>query len=132
MDGLMPVGPRAFHSARLTVAIPTAVPERMRAGMREILSLEVPPEDRRQGLATQLMRRTMQEADEAGLVLLIHVKPYDENGIVDVDQLQSFYQRFGFARIQEQPAVLMARPPIRVTVRVDHLSLRRAVHEALH
>lgn len=119
----MPVGPRGYHSARLTIALPVGVPEHMRGGMRELMSLEVPAEDRRQGLATTLMERTASEADGAGIVLFIHVQPFDEG--LTLDQLEAFYAKFGFVVIQERPR-LMARQPKR------NPGLRQAISRELH
>lgn len=119
----MPIGPRGFHSARLTIAIPTAVPVHMRARMRELMSLEVPEEDRRQGFATMLLTRTAREADKANTVLLIVVKPYGD-GSTDLPALQKFYGKFGFITIQHEP-VLMARQP-------NTVNLRQSIAVALH
>lgn len=123
----MPVGKRGYHSARLTIAETTAVPAHMRPRMRELMSLEVPVADRRQGLATGLLERVAIEADGANTILLIVVKPYDEDGITDLDALQKFYAKFGFVTIQQEP-VLMARQP-KATRRID---LRSSIAAVLH
>ena len=119
----MPPGPRGFHAARLTVAEPKGLPKRMHYGIRELLSLEVPTAHRRQGLATQLMQRTVREADECRMILMLTVKPYDEDGIADVDRLTEFYARFGFFQIQDDPRMLARKPKATVC----SLPLRRAI-----
>lgn len=124
----MPIGPRGYHSARLTVAVPVGLPEHLQGGIRELLSLEVPVEDRRQGLATTLIERTALEADAAGMILFVHVLPYDAEGFKDVDTLERFYAKFGFVVIQEQPR-LMARQPAERTV---NLVMRQSIGRELH
>lgn len=125
----MPAGRRGFHSATVLVTVPSSVPPHMRPRMRELTSLTVPHADRRQGLATSLMERVVREADCDGIVLLITVKPYDEEGISDVDALQAFYAKFGFTTIQPNP-VLMARQPVPPPRPVIDLSA--SIHSALH
>jgi N-acetylglutamate synthase-like GNAT family acetyltransferase len=124
MDGLMPVGPRGYHSARLTIAVPMGLPDHMRGGVRELMSLEVPAEDRRQGLATTLMERTAVEADGAQVVLFIHVQPFE--GSVTVDELEAFYAKFGFVVIQERPRLMARQPKGR-----NHV-LRQLIHRELN
>lgn len=120
----MPIGPRGFHAARLTVANPEGLPAHMHGRVRELLSLEVPAEFRRQGLATELMKRTAQEADGAQMILFVHVLPYADG--LQLDSLEDFYAKFGFVVIQENPR-LMAREP-----RKPNPRLARLIADALH
>lgn len=77
----------------------------MHGRVRELLSIEVPEDQRRQGLATKLLREVVMEADREGKTLLLWVKPYGTMGERD---LIAWYRRFGFEVIQSAP-VLMAR-----------------------
>jgi GNAT superfamily N-acetyltransferase len=131
MDGLIPKGMkpgrRELASASLVVSISTAVPEAMRAGTREISHVFVPPEDRGKRLATALMNFICQEADANRITLLLTVRPYGESG-PDEDRLKAWYEKFGFAELQDSPlGALMAR---RIHVPGNIIPL--AVHRALH
>lgn len=121
----MAPGERHYRTATLMIGHSKALPEHMREGVRELTSLETAVEDRRMGYATTLMHSVTAEADIAGIVLMIVVQPYGEHGITDMGRLQKFYERFGFARIQDEP-VLMARRPSRPV-----LSIARGVQYAL-
>lgn len=101
----MAPGRRYHDAASLTVAIPSGLPPHMHGRVRELLSIEVPEDQRRQGLATKLLRDVVMEADREGKTLLLWVKPYGTMGERD---LIAWYRRFGFEVIQPQP-VLMAR-----------------------
>lgn len=125
----MPPGVRGFKSATLHIGYAKALPAHMREGVRELTSLLVPLEDRRQGFATSLMQRVCSEADGALMVLMIHVKPFDEEGITDTTKLCAFYERFGFKRIQTEPAILMARMPRPAR---PNFHLAAAIRQALH
>jgi hypothetical protein len=73
--------------------------------MREILS--VASSNPRKGDATALMYRTCQEADDARVTLIVHVKAFAD-GMTD-EQLQKWYERFGFQVVQTEPSLMMAR-----------------------
>jgi hypothetical protein len=52
------------------------------------------------------------EADAAGLVLVLSPQPFGDNINLSKEQLTDWYERsFGFAIIQHEPMVLMARMP---------------------
>lgn len=103
----MTPGPRAHKQARLRIALPTGIPEDMRDRTREIVSLT--SEDRGKGHAKALLRKVCTEADVGGIVLMLEAKPFAEG--VTQEQLERFYAGLGFERIQDEPAVLMARVP---------------------
>lgn len=125
----MPAGLRVYRGASLKVGETTAVPEHMREGMREISSLETPPDERRKGYATHLMYSVTAEADRARMVLMILPDPYqyapgaDPSDRMSLTQLVSFYERFGFRTIQSAP-LIMARQPTRSQI-------QHAVHQAM-
>lgn len=98
----METGVRSHETASLNVAMPTAVPEHMQDGMRELLSVFTPKADRRKGYATALLRVVCEEADAARKVLLITVTD---------DDLRAWYQRFGFQALPSAAGgpLLMAR-----------------------
>lgn len=121
----MPRGPRVYRTASLLIDSTDAVPQHMRWGVREVSSLQVPLEDRRKGYATALMQMIAVEADRAAMVLMILPAPYQEGGLTQ-EQLEAFYARFGFVKIQTEPT-LMARQP----AKRPQLSIVHAVHEAL-
>jgi hypothetical protein len=105
VDGVTP-GLREYKQATLRVAVPIGVPEHMRHGMREIISIHAT--NPRKGHATHLMHDVCLEADRLGFVLLLQVRPFDD-GMTE-EQLMKWYGRFGFEQIQPDP-VLMARQP---------------------
>ncbi len=95
----MTPGTRHYHRATLTVAIPTALPDRMQSRLRELIDVYVPESHRRCGLASELLNRTIQEADRARMTLML---------TIDDPTLEAFYARFGFQTIQRSP-ILMVR-----------------------
>lgn len=100
----MQSGIRTVRSATLQITETTAIPERMRSQVREVSHLEVPIEDRRKGYASELLKRVCDEANACAMVLLL--LPDEAQ-----DWLISFYERFGFVRIQDSPPI-MARTPV--------------------
>lgn len=76
--------------------------------VREISRLWTEPGSRKQGYATELMKQVCNEADVLGYVLMLQPKEFGKSdGLKD---LQKWYERFGFVKIQNNP-VLMARAP---------------------
>jgi len=101
----MTPGLRNHKAASLRVAIPEGVPEEMREGIREIVSLQ--SESQGKGHATKLMHEVCTEADVYGKVLFLRPLPFADG--MDADKLMRFYRKFGFEKIQDDPVVLMAR-----------------------
>lgn len=86
-----------------------AVPQHMRAGVRELCCLEVPAGEQRKGYATTLVHKVCREADAAGIVLILWPQPWGDNIAMSRAQLAEWYAReFGFQAIQPEP-LLMAR-----------------------
>lgn len=109
---LMPTGERHVGAASLRVRQCTALPERMRPKTREIVNLETPAAEQGKGYATTLMHKVCREADAAGLVLVLNPHPWGDHVNLSQAQLIDWYERgFGFAIIQHEPMVLMARMP---------------------
>ena len=107
----METGNRTSGHASCRVRQTNAVPASMRAGIREVLSVEVPTEHQGQGHATALMHKVCDEADAAGIVLVLWPQPWGDHIALSRDQLADWYaRRFGFQAIQPEP-LLMARMP---------------------
>lgn len=80
----------------------------MRERVKEVSNVHVEAEQRRQGHASRLLQEVCSDADMAGIVLLLSPSPEDEG--MTIDNLASWYARFGFVEIQAEP-MLMARAP---------------------
>jgi ribosomal protein S18 acetylase RimI-like enzyme len=135
MDELkqMKPGTRMHGPASLRLSYNTTVPAHMRGGLLELSHLIVPEQHRRQGYASMLMQKVCAEADRAGKVLMLSVRPYDVIGM-DAGQLQEWYGRFGFDVIQQNPT-LMARPagaPQKFTPKPLAFSIAMAHAETVH
>ena len=104
MDGM--IGNRTYGDSTLRLTMSKAIPKDMQPGIREITSLYTSESSRGKGKASILLRKVCKEADNAGIVLLITPKPFD-NGL-DQAELEQFYSRHGFTKIQDT-AVMMAR-----------------------
>lgn len=124
----MKPGIRQHGPATLKLAFSTTVPAHLRGGVLELSHLVVPEQHRRHGYASLLLQKVCAEADEAGKVLLLMPKPFDVIAM-DRNQLEDFYQHFGFLTIQKHPVVLMARRPgAGVTVSVKPLAHAMGMH----
>jgi len=102
----MEPGLRTYKQASLRVAVASGLPIDMHELTREILSVK--SDAPREGHATALLYQTCAEADKWWMTLVIQVRPFDDG--MTMEQLQKFYTRFGFLKIQDEP-VLMARSP---------------------
>jgi hypothetical protein len=147
-DARIPVGmrpgKREFRAASLTVSLSTAVPERMRERVREITHVFVPLTSRNQRQATALMNFVCQEADANKITLLLTAKAAEGNddggqmsGNVHCDrtgpttaQLIAWYEKFGFAKLQDTPAGQLMARQVRERPRIK--PIRLAVSRALH
>lgn len=98
----MKLGQRRHEGTSLELSVSEALPRHL-ACIIEISKLQTPKLLRRMGLATDLLLQVCDEADAEGVVLML--MPEGE------DWLEQWYARFGFATIQTEPVVLMARPP---------------------
>ena len=78
------------------------------SGVLEVVRVWTDPEHRKEGFATELMKSIIEDADIEGRVLLLSPKTF---GRVGLENLGSWYERFGFMNIQKKPVILMARMP---------------------
>lgn len=78
------------------------------AMLREVTSVHVPEDKRRQGWGTALMNYVTHAADKNAVALMLEVK--SEGSMTDAE-LEAFYARHGFQRFQSEPCVLMVRMP---------------------
>jgi ribosomal protein S18 acetylase RimI-like enzyme len=129
----MKPGTRMHGPASLRLSYNTTVPAHMRGGLLELSHLIVPESHRRQGYASMLMQKVCAEADRAGKVLMLTVRPFDTIAM-DAKQLTEWYGRYGFDVIQQSP-VLMARParaPMKFTPKPLAFSIAMAQAETVH
>lgn len=104
----MTPGKRTEGAASLKVSYSQAVPAHLRGKVRELSGVLVDQASRKHGAASELMRKTMLEADLNGLALLVVVEPFDDEPMNET-ALRHWYQRQGFNEIQQKPCV-MVRP----------------------
>jgi hypothetical protein len=115
----MKIGHRGFKGASCRVVVAEGLPEDMRSGTREIVS--VTSSNPRKGHANGLMWQVCVEADVDGIVLILMPKPFGDSTMT-AEQLEKWYGRFGFVTIQTEPEKLMARQP---SVRAARLAVAR-------
>lgn len=123
----MNIGPRTHEAASLQVRICMALPKHLRERTREITKVHVSEQYQRQGYATALLQEVCEEADRAGITLVLWPRPYGDDIAMSAPMLQRWYAGFGFRAIQQDP-VLMARAPGLYT----RLAPVAAACEALH
>jgi predicted GNAT family acetyltransferase len=109
VEETMKPGIRQHGPATLKLSHNKTIPAHMRGGVMEVSHVTTPETHRRQGYASMLMQKVCAEADKAGIVLLLHVKPYGDSITMSRDELADWYSRYGFDPIQAEP-MLMARP----------------------
>jgi ribosomal protein S18 acetylase RimI-like enzyme len=70
--------------------------------------------DRRKGHATELLTRATRLADERMLILLLEVVGDGCDNSMTDDQLQKFYEKFGFVVVsdQKEPLLMERKPPM--------------------
>jgi GNAT superfamily N-acetyltransferase len=100
-------GIRQHKSASLRIALPAGLPEDMREGISEIISVH--SGNQRKGHASALLSNVCKEADKLHQVLFLRVEAYDDG--IGNEQLLKWYGTHGFKIVQNYPVVLMARDP---------------------
>lgn len=98
----MKTGLRTHESASLRLSFSQTVEPHLRGGLRELSHLV--SNEPGKGHARQLMSNVIEEADEAGVTLML---------TADTEQLADWYSRLGFMTLQESPKI-MVRLPARV------------------
>lgn len=88
----------------------------------EISDLATWPTERNKGHATSLLKEVCQEADESQTLLVLVPNSFDTNALT-TDQLEKWYEKFGFKRIQDKP-VLMCRDPKRKVYDIESDSVK--------
>ena len=104
---MMRDGQRQLGAATATLRACPGVPDRLRGSTRELCNVHVPAEARQRGEASALLREVCEEADAAGMMLVLFVAPFDSGP--RADDLAAWYGRHGFAEIQAEPVRMMAR-----------------------
>lgn len=125
----MTPGLRTLGEATLTIGVCRALPPEMRPQTRELSGLEVPPESRGEGQASALMHQVCDEADAAGITLVLFVQPFNDPDMGRAQLIDWYAKRFGFMPIQADPP-LMARMPGSTPRTLSPVS--KAVTEAFH
>jgi hypothetical protein len=111
----------------LQVRISMALPRHLRDKTREITKVHTPAADQGNGHATALLQEVCDEADEAGITLVLWPRPYGDDIALSAAMLCDWYARFGFRVIQPEP-VLMARAPGLYTRLVPVVAACEALH----
>lgn len=109
-------GPREHRSASLHVSMATGLPDDMQPLTREILSVQ--STNPRKGHATALLWEVCVEADKWWITLIVQPKKFADG--MDEEKLESWYSRFGFEKIQDEPCVLLVRSPQVPRIQVVH------------
>ncbi len=104
----MTPGRRHLGHAELQVRIPD-LPIKNVENCRELTRFHVPPAKRGCGAGSRLLQKVCREADGAKKALLICVNPFDEAERT-AEQLEAWYGRYGFERIQAEPLVMCRQP----------------------
>lgn len=96
------LGTRTHEGASLCLRIPTFAPRSVRQSSRELYRLQTLEQDRSKGHASALLAKVCAEADAKGVTLILRA---------ETDSLIPWYEKHGFDLIQEEPVLLMSRPP---------------------
>jgi N-acetylglutamate synthase-like GNAT family acetyltransferase len=96
------LGTRTHGGASCCLRIPAFAPRSMRANVRELFRLHTREQNRSQGHAGALLGQVCAEADQKNVALVL--RP-------DTESLVPWYEKHGFDLIQEEPVLLMTRPP---------------------
>lgn len=113
----MPTENITIGPATLRVRQAPHLPVKMRLRTREICNFYVEPGERNKGYGTRLLRKVCAKADDANFVLLLTPEPHTAEGEpaeaerLSLEQLVEWYNSFGFAVIQMEPGIIMARVP---------------------
>jgi GNAT superfamily N-acetyltransferase len=106
----MEPGTRSNGPASLQLVRMVGIDDSVTEGLLEVKSVKTVKPQRHQGHASRLLEQVCEEADKNGTLLVLTPEQFD-NGPIGSKQLQDWYERFGFAVIQDRP-VLMCRDPV--------------------
>lgn len=79
----------------------------------ELSSLRTAKDSRNQGHATALLKEVCRRADMSMYILVLSPEPF-ENSPLTAKDLERWYGKFGFERIQDKPVMLCRDPKQRV------------------
>ena len=111
----MELGERRHGAASARIRLCPGLGPKLQASTRELCDLRTQAGAQGQGHASALLREVCEEADAAGVMLVLFVDPFGTG--LSADDLAAWYERNGFAEIQAQPVKMMARQ-IGATTRV--------------
>ena len=83
----------------------------------QITELATQPFWQNEGEATRLMQEVCRRADMSNFILVLTPEPFGRKPL-SAEQLEKWYGKFGFDRIQDKP-VLMCREPKRKVWNID-------------
>lgn len=95
-------------SAHLTDFEHPDLPDEVNARLKQLTHLFVDAEHRNQGHATALLKQLSKEADEAQIAILLQPGIYD--GDMTDEDLIAFYEKHGYATLQEKPHLMVRFP----------------------
>jgi hypothetical protein len=109
-------GRREFRSATARLIVPELEDIELIARTRQINDLN--SSNPRKGHATALMHQICDEADKNGFLLILEARPFADG--ITQEQLEKFYQKFGFWAIEQEGPRLMARMPGGTPTDISH------------
>lgn len=96
--------------ASLDLSYSGIVPAIDRGRVLEITNLLTSGKVRRQNHATLLMQSVCEQADQAGMLLLLMPQAFGDDGLTSL-QLEFWYtDKFGFMPLQQSPTILIRLP----------------------
>lgn len=107
----MPIGTRFYENASCKIRFCVAIPNQLRSKTREVVSLDVPTNLRRRGMAKELMIDVCDEADACKILLVLFPEPFGTDPKMSQKQLIDWYGKFEFQVVQVEPKVMMVRMP---------------------
>jgi len=75
-----------------------------------LTGVEVAYDERGKGVARELMRRVLTDADAEGVTLYLSVEPDGSLGSLEASELMDWYERLGFVRMSESDYGMVRQP----------------------
>ena len=104
---IMELGDRHHGAASARIRLCPGLGPKLQASTRELCDLSTPADAQGHGHASALLREVCEEADAAGVMLVLFMAPFDTG--LSAEDLAAWYGRHGFAEIQAEPVKMMAR-----------------------